>query len=120
MRKHINRKDSNHHEIVKEFRKLGWFVTDVSDVPKICDIRIDKLFDGYPVSVVVEIKDGEKVQSNRKITKDEFEYLSNFPGNIAIMESIHDCGILDLQHLFAEGKVLRYKFDLVVDRGIKK
>lgn len=120
MRKLINRKDSNHKEIVKKFKDLDWFVTDVSDTPKICDIRIDKLIEGKHVSVVIEIKDGEKPPSSRKITKDEFEYLSNFPGNLAIIEDTYDCEWVHHELSRFPDKVYKYKLDVVLERGIKK
>tara|TARA_Y100000310_G_scaffold345847_1_gene471269 strand:+ start:28833 stop:29213 length:381 start_codon:yes stop_codon:yes gene_type:complete len=119
IRKFINRKDSNHNEVAKEFKRLGWYISDVSNIPALCDLRIDRIIDNKHVSIVVEIKDGEKPQSQRKLTKDEVSYLSTFPGNIAIVESLYDCAVLD-KLAERSSVIIRYKFDIVLDRGVKK
>ena len=62
-----NRIDGNHKEVVKEFRLLGWHVWDVHDLKECCDIEVWK--NGH--SIRIEIKDGKKPPSARKLSKGE-------------------------------------------------
>jgi len=79
--------DSNQPEIVKAFRRLGCSVVHLHMVGHGCpDIAIGK----NNITVLVEIKDGKKQQSARKLTADELEFHEEWKGRIAIVESIED------------------------------
>lgn len=62
--------DDNQAEIVAEFRMLGANVFHVHRLKKFCDIIIVYL----GITIAVEIKDGSKPPSQRKLTKGELEF----------------------------------------------
>jgi len=115
-----NRKDGNHREIINQLKSMGWFVTDVSDIPKICDIRIDRWANGRSISIVVEIKDGEGTKQQRRLTKDEELYLSSYPGHFAIIENEKDCIAITkiaLDDCYNEYEFpIQYKYQEVLER----
>lgn len=86
MRK-IARVDSNQTAIVATFRACGWSVHCTH-----------QLGDGFPDIVVgkhgynylIEIKDGDRPQSQQKLTKDEAEFHSEWKGAIYIIRSIEE------------------------------
>lgn len=80
--------DANQTEIVKAFRELGCSVAITSHLGK-----------GFPDMVVgimgrhnllVEVKDGAKPPSKRKLTPDEQEFKDNWTGQYCVVESIED------------------------------
>ena len=81
------RVDGNHAEVIAAFRKLGFSVADTS-----------KLGAGFPDCVVarfkrtavVEIKDGSKVPSARRLTVPECIFKDGWLGTYLIVESIKD------------------------------
>lgn len=81
------RVDANQPEIVQTFRDLGCTVAITSNVR-----------DGFPdivvgihgINVLVEIKDGSKPPSKRKLTPDEQEWHDNWKGGVVIVESVED------------------------------
>ncbi len=89
------KKDDNHGEITKEFIRLGAGVKDVSSLPDFVDILVT--FGG--VTVAVEIKDGEKAPSARKLTQGEEkikEYWVGSGGKWALVESLeHVRGLIE-------------------------
>ena len=62
--------DSNHTEIVDTFRSLGCIVTSTTCVKRFCDMVV--AYKG--LYLLVEVKDGEKPPSQRKLTPKEQEY----------------------------------------------
>ena len=75
------RKDANHKEIVNLFRSLKWSVLDVAQLKNCCDIFVSK--NGR--TIAVEIKDGTKPPSQRKLTKGEQEFKDKWKGEYAIV-----------------------------------
>ena len=81
------RVDSNHGEVMRAFRKMGLSVADTS-----------RLGGGFPdiaigwagVTALVEIKDGLKVPSKRKLTPDEQDFASTWKGGVHLVESLDD------------------------------
>ena len=67
---HRSRVDKNQADIVACFRKLGWYVKHVHDVKAMCDIMILK----HGRVVAVEIKDGRKPPSKRKLSPGEEQF----------------------------------------------
>ena len=57
------RKDDNHQETVKAFRKLGWSVLDIAQLKNCADLVVAK--NGY--TVMCEVKDGIKASECQKI-----------------------------------------------------
>lgn len=81
------RVDDNQPVIVKAFRSLGWKVAHTHTVG-----------DGFPdivcsksgTTILVEIKDGTKVPSARKLTSKEAEFHESWEGALHIIESVDD------------------------------
>ena len=79
--------DSNHGEVADAFRALGFSVADTS-----------RLGSGFPDLViarrgrtaVVEVKDGDKPPSARKLTEDELKFRDGWTGEYFVVEGIDD------------------------------
>lgn len=78
--------DANQPEIVEYFRKTGWSVLIISQLKNCCDIIVSK--NGR--TVAVEIKDGDKPPSQRKLTEGEESFRKSWQGEYSIIESIDD------------------------------
>ena len=76
---------------MRAFRKLGLSVADTS-----------RLGGGFPdlaigwsgVTALVEVKDGKKVPSRRKLTEDEAEFSKTWKGGVHLVESLDDVMIV--------------------------
>lgn len=85
--KYAAKVDANHSEVIRTFRDFGFSVADTS-----------RLGGGFPDCViarglktaVVEIKDGKKVPSARKLTADEERFKNEWRGRWCLVESIDD------------------------------
>ncbi len=86
MARRANRRDDNHIEIRDEFRRLGFAVKDVADLKNFCDLLVSK--DGY--TFCVEVKDGKKPPSKRKLTEGEEIFRHNWQGDYAIVICLED------------------------------
>lgn len=81
------RKDANHNAIQDAFVRLGWSVADTS-----------RLGDGFPdlvaakhgETVLVEVKDGSKPPSARKLTDDEVKFKGRWQGWYAEVKNMDD------------------------------
>jgi len=73
--------DDNQGEIVKLFRKLGWTVLIISQLKNCCDIIVSK--NGR--TVAVEIKDGAKPPSQRKLSDGEIKFRDNWQGEYSLV-----------------------------------
>ena len=81
------RADANQPEIVKVFRDLGYTVQHLHMVGKGCpDILCSLRGSNY----LIEIKDGSKRPSARKLTQDEKDWHEAWKGQVDIIESIDD------------------------------
>jgi hypothetical protein len=87
------KKDDNHSEIVKTFERLGWSVLDISQIPNTADILIAN----GSRYCVVEIKDGNKPPSKRKLTEGEKRFMEEWRGIWGLVESVDDA--IDLSRL---------------------
>lgn len=76
--------DANQPEIVKALRKKGWYVLIISQLKNCCDIIISK--NGR--TVAVEIKDGSKPPSARKLSEGELKFKDEWQGEYMIIESL--------------------------------
>jgi hypothetical protein len=81
-----SRKDSNHTEIVNHFKLNGFSVHDVKILKNCCDIYISK----GGMTVAIEIKDGSKCPSQRKLSEGEIKFKEYWQGEYRLIESIHD------------------------------
>jgi hypothetical protein len=82
------RKDANHKEIENAFKKMGFSVLDISQLKNCCDLFVSKRC----VTYAVEIKDGTKTPSQRKLTSGEREFKETWElnGRWRLIESIED------------------------------
>ena len=80
------RTDDNQTEVVELFRKLGWYVLIVSQLKNCCDLIVSK--NGR--TFAVEIKDGRKPASARKLSSGEQKFKDEWQGNYALVEAVED------------------------------
>lgn len=81
------KKDDNHDDIAGAFRRLGWSWLDTHQLG---DGAIDGIAGKTGHNVLVEIKDGAKPPSRRRLTPHEKEFHRLWRGPIAIIQSIED------------------------------
>ena len=95
MRTVIRKVDDNHAEIIATFRALGWSARSTAIIGKgFPDALVGKYGHSYPV----EIKDGSKPPSRRKLTEDEEEFRSTWRGSLVYIESVDDVIAFDRKH----------------------
>lgn len=80
------RVDANHSEIREFYRALGFSTLDIFQLKKCADIVVCK----WGITDIVEVKDGSKPLSKRKLTKEEQDFHNAWNGRIWIVESIDD------------------------------
>jgi hypothetical protein len=80
------RVDENHQEIVAAFKRCGWAVLDIHQLPNCCDLFVSK----YQETVAVEIKDGSKAPCKRRLTQGEAAFFRQWKGKRAIVQSVAD------------------------------
>lgn len=85
--------DDNQPEIVKEFRRLGWYVLIISQLKNCCDIIVSK----NGTTVAIEIKDGSKTPSQQKLSAGEIKFMEEWQGQYKIVKNIEDIHELNLQ-----------------------
>lgn len=85
------RKDANHKEIAQVFTVLGFTVLDTS---MIGDGAPDMIVGYKNTNFLIEIKDGSKPPSARRLTPDEQDFHAKWKGPIAIISSVDEA--LDL------------------------
>lgn len=81
------RVDDNQAEIVAALRAAGCSVTSLASIGKGCpDIVVGRA----GVNYLLEIKDGKKPPSKRKLTPDEQAWHESWRGQIAVVHSVED------------------------------
>ena len=73
--------DDNQSEIVALFRKLGWTVLIISQLKNCCDIIVSK----SGRTVAIEIKDGAKPPSARKLSDGEVKFRNAWQGEYQLV-----------------------------------
>ena len=76
--------DANQSEIVAAFRKAGATVTPLHAVGQGCP---DLLVGFRGVNYLVEVKDGAKPPSARKLTPDQVSWHDTWRGQVAVVKS---------------------------------
>lgn len=83
--------DDNHSQIVQVFRKLGCTVQSLATigrgVPDLIVARRGNL-------VLVEVKDGKKCPSHRKLTADEQQWQKNWKSPVYLVETVEQAAAL--------------------------
>ncbi len=77
--------DANQTEIVKALRQVGASVQSLASTGKGCP---DLLVGFRGVNWLLEIKDGQKVKSARKLTPDQVEWHESWCGQVHVIENI--------------------------------
>ena len=86
------RVDENQGSIVSKFRGAGFSVAITSNLGGgFPDLAVGK----YGVTVLVEIKDGDKPPSKRKLTEDEQRFHDSWRGAACVVECEEDCEALE-------------------------
>lgn len=81
------RVDANQHIIVSAFRKLGYSVAITSGLG---DGFPDAVVGKHGINLLVEIKDGCKPPSKRKLTEHEEKFRDGWLGQYCIVETLDD------------------------------
>ncbi|RSN88691.1 PDDEXK family nuclease [Acinetobacter nosocomialis] len=76
--------DANQTEIVKALRQVGASVQSLASTGKGCP---DLLVGFRGTNYLMEIKDGQKVKSARKLTTDQIEWHESWRGKVFVVES---------------------------------
>lgn len=84
------KKDDNHNQIANAFRRLGWSWKDTHQLGDGFPDGVAGIGGHYGINILVEIKDGAKTKSRRKLTTDEIEFHTIWTGPLRIIESIED------------------------------
>jgi Holliday junction resolvase len=81
------RVDANQQEIVSAFRKCGFSVTHLHSIGKgVPDLLVAK--NGH--TALVEVKDGNKPPSARKLTDDQERFIGKWRGVVHIVATVDD------------------------------
>ena len=89
------RTDANHKEVSKAFERLGWSVLDIHQIPDSADILVGK----WKHNVVIEIKDGSKPPSKRKLTPGEIGFRDRWKGDYRIVTCLKDVIDIDREYM---------------------
>ena len=87
--------DANQPEIVKALRKAGAIVQSLAAVGKGCP---DLLVGYRSINYLLEVKDGSRVPSERRLTPDQVDWHNSWRGTVRVVED-------ELQALTAIGAV---------------
>jgi hypothetical protein len=97
-----NRTDSNHTAVMDALKRAGMKPLSLASVGKGCpDLAVG--FRG--LTTLLEIKDGDKAPSARKLTADEIEFHATWPGHVAIVETPEEAITAVLAHAKQMGVV---------------
>lgn len=88
--------DANQPEIVAAFRAMGATVQHLHAVGAGCP---DLLVGWQGRNLLVEVKDGAKAPSARKLTPAEVEFHEAWRGQVAIVETVEDAAAV-LSHIY--------------------
>ena len=80
------RVDANQTRIVAGLRKMGATVLIISQLKNCFDILVG----WYGVNYAMEIKDGTKPLSQRKLTEGEQKFFDSWKGQVVVVESLED------------------------------
>ena len=80
------RVDANHKEVSDAFKKFGCSVLSISTLKNCGDLVVAKNLK----TVVIEVKDGSKPPSARKLTTGEAEFSGKWKGIYVIVKDLSD------------------------------
>jgi len=79
--------DGNHSEIVSALRRLGFSVLSLATVGKGCP---DLICARRGINYLLEIKDGAKCPSARRLTDDQKKFYYNWSGQYRVINSVEE------------------------------
>lgn len=83
--------DNNQREIVREFRRYGWSVAIISSLGAgIPDLIVGATLGDRKYTALIEVKDGSKPPSARKLTACEEIFRRDWLGDYHIITSVED------------------------------
>jgi Holliday junction resolvase len=86
--RYANRIDANQNAIVEALRKAGAVVRIISQGDGIPDLLVG--YKGY--TILMEVKDGDKVPSARKLTEAEQKFFDDWRGGmLVVVNSVEEC-----------------------------
>jgi hypothetical protein len=83
--------DNNHQGIKEAFVKMGFSVLDISELKNCCDLFVGK----HGETIAIEIKDGAKPPSARKLTKGEQSFALRWCGWWELVKEVEDIQEID-------------------------
>ena len=81
------RVDDNHAEIAAALRQVGCSVQSLASLGNGCP---DLLVGTHKANFLLEIKDGRKSPSKRRLTPDEKDWHEAWRGQVCVVESVND------------------------------
>lgn len=86
------RVDRNQAEIVEALRSVGCTVQHLHEVGQGCpDLLVGHADDdGIPRNYLLEVKDGSKPPSKRRLTPDEKRWITLWAGQVAVVRSVDE------------------------------
>ena len=87
MTKYAAKVDANQGEIVLALRRLGCTVMSIASVGRGCP---DLVVGVRGKNVLLEVKDGRRPPSERKLTEAEREWIDAWRGQVNVVESVDD------------------------------
>jgi Holliday junction resolvase len=91
--RYANRIDENQNEIVKALRKAGAYVRIISQGDGIPDLLV--AYKGY--TILMEVKDGDKPPSARKLTEAEQKFFDEWTGGMLVVVNSVEESVATLQ-----------------------
>lgn len=92
--RYANRIDENQNQIVKALRKAGAVVRIISQGDGIPDLLV--AYKGY--TILMEVKDGNKPPSARKLTEAEQKFFDEWTGGMLVIVNSVEESLATLQH----------------------
>jgi len=92
--RYANRIDANQNKIVDAMRKVGAVVRIISQGDGIPDLLVG--YKGY--TILMEVKDGDKVPSARKLTEAEQKFFDEWTGGMLVVVNSVEESLATLRH----------------------
>ena len=92
--RYANRIDENQNDIVKALRKAGAVVRIISQGDGIPDLLV--AYKGF--TILMEVKDGNKPPSARKLTEAEQKFFDEWTGGMLVIVNSVEESLATLQH----------------------
>ena len=96
------RTDDNHADVVEALTKSGMRVQTLAAVGK----GVPDLLVGFRgINCLLEVKDGDKVPSARRLTADEMRWHGAWAGQVIVVESAEDAVVAVIEHARQMGRI---------------